>query len=254
MTDLLIGVAQYPNLLDWKKNFDHAIFTIDKFCRENVDLICFQEAFLSGYHPEVLTYDFSEIDYYLDQIRDLAYLNDVGIMIPTLTNDGRRRNSAVYVFNSDQGDLVVYKKGLTPSEKLVLHPRGGKRSARVKGVEVGVLICREVEDPVYTYFKQNNLPDIIFWPSYWGWQYKSKWGPIKYIDGEKDLCFELITKIKRPIFQANMCTTFSKDLKSFDKYGKSVFVNGDCRKVGVGAYGKTDHILIRYDGQKLNKL
>jgi len=252
--NLIIGVVQQPNSLNWKKNFKQAILSINKFSHKKVDVVCFQEAFLSGYHPEVITYYFDEIDWYLERVKEHAYKKKTCVVIPTLNKIGKHCYSAVYVFNSDHGDSVIYKKGLTPSEKLVLKPKSSRRKFKVNGSELGVLICREMEDKPYSYFKKDKMPDLVLWPSYWGWQYKSKWGPIKFSDGKKDKCHQLISKIKKPLVQINMCSTFGKKPNSIDKFGKSVFVNSDNKKIGVGAYGKEDHILVHFDGKKLREV
>ena len=254
MKQLKFGIAQHANCLEWKTNFIQAIKSIDIFLKEKVDIICFQESYLSGYHPEVLTYDFSEITYYLEKLKECAYQKDICLMMPTLFNTGTKRYSLVHVFNSDKGDEIIYKFGLTPSEKLVLHSKKSNRIVSVNGVQVGVLICREMEDPAYMYFHKKRLPDLIFWPSYWGWEYKSKWGPIKYIDGEKDKCYELISELKRPLIQANMCTTFGKKEGEVAKYGKSVFVSSSNTKQAVAAYGKPDHVILNYENGILNNI
>ena len=147
MKKLRFGIAQHANCLDWKTNYLQALKSIDIFLKEKVDVICFQESYLSGYHPEVLTYEFSEIAYYLEKLKEYAYKEDICLMMPTLLNTGIKRYSVVYVFNSDKGDEIIFKYGLTPSEKKVLHPKKSKRIVSIKGVQIGVLICREMEDP-----------------------------------------------------------------------------------------------------------
>ncbi len=56
---MLVGVAQLDNCLSFYKNLQKAKFTINRFAKEGVDLVCFQEAFLSGYHAEFFSKDLS---------------------------------------------------------------------------------------------------------------------------------------------------------------------------------------------------
>ena len=250
---LLIGVAQFDNCLNWQKNYQNAIDTINYFSRKKADLVCFQEAFLSGYHLHIFMYDFSYIDYFLNLIRVHAYKKKICVSIPTIELRNNKYYSAVYIFNGDSGDSIIYKKGLTPSELILMTPKKSKKTFALKGFKLGVLICREMQDHPFEYLDKLNLPDLILWPSYWGWNYKNKWGPIRLSDGKKDLCFLLIKKIKRPLIQMNMSNTFGHGEKLL-RAGKSVVVNSQNKKIGMGKFGKKDRFLVSFDGLKLKFL
>jgi len=51
---VLVGVAQLDNSINWKKNCSQAKRIISKFSKAKVDLVCFQEAYLSGYHADIV--------------------------------------------------------------------------------------------------------------------------------------------------------------------------------------------------------
>lgn len=250
---ILIGAAQLDNNLSWQENCMKAKKIIRKLAREKVQLVCFQEAFLSGYHASFFKRDSSILSSLLEEIKIQAYKSDVCVFLPTMQKIGKYYYNAVYTYNSDKGDSVCYKQGLISGEKTVLKSKKGKRSFKVNGIEFGALICRELEDPAFTYFKKDKLPDILLWPSYWGWQYHHKWGPIKNTTGKPDPCYKLIKKLKRPIIQINMSTTIQIDM-SVKKFGKSVLVNKDGTKVGVGKYGKEDLLIISYRNGVVKKI
>jgi predicted amidohydrolase len=249
---LLIGVVQYENSHRWDKTFEFAKKTIREFKKQNVDIVCFQEAFLSGYGAVSIMLDFSFVDQYLDQIRDYAYELDICVFIPTLIERNLNIYNATYVFNHNGKDTTIFKQGLTPSETIMMHAKKSKKTFKLNGYTIGAIICREVEDKPYTYFDKENLPDLLIWPSYWGWRYKDKWAA-KKTDGKPNLAYNLIKKLKRPMIQVNMASTPLAD-GSHMKTGKSVIINSDNKKVGVGAFGKIDKYLIRFDGKSLKKL
>ena len=250
---LLIGIAQLDNSLNWKHNFLKAKRVIKYLKKKEVDIICFGEAFLSGYHAKVFEKDYFKIDSYLDELKDLAHQLDVSVILPTFIKKGKYFYSCAYLFNTDHGDKIFYKEGLTASEKKVLRSKKGTRVFSVKGTTFGILMCREVEDPAFTYFSKISLPDIILWPSYWGWTYRMKWGPTNYITHKRDKCFWLIKRLKRPMVQINMATTLMADM-TIKKFGKSVVVNADAKRQSVAAYGKEDLFVVSYTNKSLKRL
>jgi predicted amidohydrolase len=195
-------------------------------------------------------YDFTYIKHYLNLIREYAYKKNICVFMPTIELKKSKYYSAVYVFNCDSGDRVIYKKGLTPSEKILITGKASKKSFKLNGIELGVLICREMQDKPFKYFNKKSLPDLILWPSYWGWTYKMKWGPIRLTDGKRDKCYHLISKLKRPLVQINMSNTFGSD-DSKVLGGKSVIVDSENRKIGLGKYGQEDRFLVSFNGLKL---
>lgn len=248
---LRIGVVQYENSHRWDKTYEFAIKTIKELKDKGADLVCFQEAFLSGYGAYSLMLDYKFIDLYLELIKDYAYELDICVFIPTLIERNLKIYNATYVFNHDGKDTIIFKQGLTPSEKIMLTPKKSKKTFKLKGYSIGAIICREVEDKPYTYFPKNNLPDLLIWPSYWGWRYKNKWNP-KLEDGKPSLAYSFIKKVKRPLIQVNMASTpLAND--TILKTGKSVIINSNNKKIGVGAYGKIDKYLIEFDGDRLRK-
>jgi predicted amidohydrolase len=248
----LIGVAQLDNCTDWDKNYKRAKRIISKMSKHNVDLVCFQEAYLSGYHVDIFSKDYSSMPILLNKIREHAYNKNICVYFPTIEKLKKKYLSAVYIFNSDDGDSICYKEGLTPGEKTVMKPKKGKRSFKVNGIKFGSLICREMEDPAYTYYKKSSLPDIILWPSYWGWKYHMKWSPLRKEDGKKDKCYQLVKQLKRPLIQINMSRTIRKDM-STERYGKSVFVDAQNKKVGVGSFGEEELIIVSYNDGVIKK-
>ncbi|MCT4642734.1 MAG: hypothetical protein N4A33_10615 [Bacteriovoracaceae bacterium] len=248
---LTLGICQYENSYRWDKTYIHAINTIKYFKRRNADIVCFQEAFLSGYGAESLLLDYEFIDSYLELIKEYAYELDICVMIPSLIMRNLKIYNATYIFNHDGKDTTIFKQGLTPSEKIILHSKKSKKFFNLKGYNIGVIICREVEDKPFTYFSKHKVPDLLLWPSYWGWRYKSKWGA-KKDDGKRSKAFSLIKKLKVPMIQINMSK--SSDAKGkLIKSGKSVVVNKDASKVGVGAFAKNDRYLVYFDGINLVK-
>ncbi len=251
--ELKIGIAQLDNSLNWKANTKLAKNIINKFAKNGADLVCFQEAYLSGYHARVFKQDSTILPELIDEIRIYAYKKNICVFYPTIEKINKFFYSSVYIFNSDHGDKKIYKFGLTPSEKKVMKPKRSNRYFKVNGVKLATLICREMEDPLFTYLNKKNLPDLLLWPSYWGWKYHHKWGPIDQNDGKKAKPFSLMAKLKRPMIQINMSTTVRFDMTK-EKYGKSVIIDKNNKKVGLGKYGQEDLILISFKDYKIKKL
>lgn len=249
----LIGVAQLDNCTNWEKNCSNAKKIISKFSKKGIHLVCFQEAYLSGYHASIFKKDFKKMPALLNEIKEHAYKSGVCVLFPTIEKIKKNYVSAAYIFNSDTGDEICYKQGLTPAEKTVMKAKSGKRIFQVNKTKFGILLCREMEDPAYTYLNKEKLPDVILWPSYWGWEYHHKWGPLKKSTGKKDKCFSLIKKVKRPLIQINMSTTIRLDM-TVERYGKSVVVDSSNKKVGIGKYGKKDLFVVSYSNGIIKKL
>ena len=135
----------------------------------------------------------------------------------------------------------------------MMKSKRGKRSFFVNGVKFGILICREMQDPAFKYFTKKSLPDVILWPSYWGWKYHMKWSPILKKECKKDKCYQLINRIKRPLIQINMSRTIRKDM-TVERYGKSVVVNAQNKKVGTCNFGEQDLFIVSNKDGKIKKL
>ncbi len=245
--ELLIGVAQLDNCLSWAKNFQRAKQIINKFSKEGVDLVCFQEAYLSGYAKKIFSKDFQKIDLYVDSISEYAKKKNICVVLPTIEQRGKRFYSSAYLINTESGDKVFYKQGLTDSEKIVMHSKRGTRKFKVKDIEIGILMCREVEDHPQKYFKKT-YPDLVLWPSYWGWSYRVKWGSLDS-KGEKYLPYYNLKRLSRPVIQVNMSSTFNKNLE-VEKYGKSLILNSDASKKDALKYGREELAIILFS--KLN--
>ncbi len=166
---------------------------------------------------------------------------------------GRSFYSEVHILNSDQKDFIIYKSGLTQSEKTVLKSKESERTFLLNGYRLGVVICRELEDNLYKYFDKNNQPDLLLWPSYWGWDYHKKWRAINKDDGKKKKCFKQVEKIKKPLIQINFSTQIEKN-KGLRKCGKSIILNSKNKVVGQGAYGKEDKYIVLFDSGRIKKL
>ncbi len=247
-----LGIVQYENSHRWDKNFEYAVKTIKHFSKKGVDIVCFQEAYMSGYGAYSMMMEFSYIEQFLEKIKELAYELDICVFIPSLIEKKLKIYNACYVFNHDKGDSTIYKYGLTPSETIMLTPKRSTRRFSLKGVDIGVLICREMQDKPYAYFDKKDLPQLLLWPSYWGWSYKDKWGE-KTSDGKEDKTYSLIKALKLPLIQINMANTPLANGNMF-KAGKSVIVNSDNKKVGVGSFSKVDRYIVEFKNSKLRKL
>ncbi|MDO9318276.1 MAG: carbon-nitrogen hydrolase family protein [Gammaproteobacteria bacterium] len=249
-----IGIAQLQNTSNWDRNFRKAIATINHFARNKVDLVCFQEAFLSGYFASVIEKDYAPMQDYLDRIRAHAYKKDICVMMPSLSKRNDKLYNSIFVYSSDKGDSILHKKGLTEAEATVMKPGGGPRTFQVNGYKFGVIICREINDKHYSYLNKNQMPDMLLWPAVWGMFYHSSWTTLDPENPKWNKAFAKVAKYKIPMALINLSHQYREKTGELKKLGKSYCVSAENKVVAVGAYGKPDRIVLQLQGKKLTKI
>lgn len=246
-----IGIAQLENTPNSYDNFRRAIATINQFVKCGVDLVCFQEAFLSGYFASVVKKDLKTLEDYLARIRAHAYEKNICVMIPSIwRRDGILYNS-IFVYNSDKGDSILNKKGLTKAEATVMKPGGGPRTFKVNGYKFGILICREIEDKHYAYLNQRQMPDMLLWPAAWGTRYHSSWTALNPKNPNWRKACAKVEKYKIPLALINLSHQFSPKTGELKRFGKSYCVSAENKVIAVGAYGMPERIVLQLRDRKL---
>lgn len=247
----IIGVAQLENTPHWYNNFRKAIATINQFAKKNVDLVCFQEAFLSGYFASVLKKDFTPLEEYLEKIRAHAYEKNICVMMPSLSRRNDKLYNSIFIYNSDKGDLTLHKKGLTKAEATVMEPGGGPRVFNVKGHKFGIIICREIEDSYYAYLNKDYMPDMVLWPAVWGMQSRNSWAALDTKNPKCRKAYAKIEKYKIPLAMINISHHYNLRTGALKRCGKSYFVSAENKAVAVGDYGIPERIVLQLMGNKI---
>lgn len=246
-----IGIAQLENSPNWYNNYRRAISTINLFAKYKVNLLCFQEAFLSGYFASAIHKDFSRLEYYLGNIRSHAYEKNICVMMPTISRSKGDLYNSIFIYNSDKGDSTLHKKGLTKDETTIMKPGGGSRTFEVKGHKFGILMCREIEDKHYAYLERQSMPDMVLWPSAWATLYQESWTSESPQSRE---AYAKVAAYKVPMALINLSHHIQVKTGKLKQRGKSYCVSGDNKVVAVGAYGIPDGIVLQLKDKVLSKI
>lgn len=149
-------IQHSPCLGDIKKNFAFHENSINEAKKDNIDLLVFPELSLTGYDLKDLTYSCSlnQNNILVDKFKELS--EDISFVIgaPWEEPKGIFYNSAL-VF--DKGELIhIHKKAQLPNfgmfkEAMIFKAGSRFLTFELKGVKCGILICREILFPVYSY-------------------------------------------------------------------------------------------------------
>lgn len=230
-----IGIAQTPNSLDLKKNFESITALLARFENSAADLVLFPECCLSGFSAKMKDCTAELLRPYLEHIQSWTNRTGIEVALPTaIVKKGLTYNSG-YWFKKNQA-LSFYKHGLTESE-LKFFSAPIEPTAKVfttNGFRFALLICFEVEQSPWTYFQSDEV-DAILWPGYWGWTLESRWRSEKEL-GDANLIYSNMKHWQRPLLQANFAFNDLGKHKGDGPEGLSFIINADNHLFYRGAH------------------
>ncbi len=140
------GVAQISLCNEIGTNVEKILSYLKSAASLGLDFVCFPECSLTGYKRDFDTVNWGEVAEGLDRLQGAVASEEIMVAVGTpFTQDGKVYNAAVVVSAKDR--LKYFKKHLTDFDKLYFSRGRGTLSFQVKGVECGLLICRDQNDP-----------------------------------------------------------------------------------------------------------
>ncbi|MEP0825036.1 MAG: carbon-nitrogen hydrolase family protein [Nitrososphaera sp.] len=195
MPRLRIGVVQMRISSDIKKNSANILKYIRRASSRNIDLLCFPECALTGYirnHRQIVE---SNVTGEIVKLRDASDSSGVAIVIGTsLPWRGRTFNSALIMMPGSR-IKKYFKHTLTDYDKKYFSPGTNVQGFRINGVNCGVLICRDQNDPSLP--RKFNKIDVLFYLSSHYYSRKES----KYKE-RKNKAFPIVRAIENRVYVA----------------------------------------------------
>jgi len=142
-----IALAQVPHPTSFETGLAEVVRTIAAAAARGARLVCFPECVLkgmrgTGFPVEPLSE--REHDVALEQVRNVAAVHRVHVILPTERPWGRAWQNGAYVVSAD-GAIQGYqtKNQLPPEEETFFEPGTDRRVFHLDGLPIGVVICHE---------------------------------------------------------------------------------------------------------------
>lgn len=157
-----VGIFQFDSSDNISDNHNTIIKAITNASRKNVKLLVFQECATCGYPPiersTIETIDFKELNYYFQEIKQLAKTNNMYIALGTIRKENSKHYNSVRLIDSSGKIIGNYDKRALWGWDLDNFTRGASLGIyNIDGIKVGFRICFEVRFPEYfrELFKSN---------------------------------------------------------------------------------------------------
>jgi len=217
-----IGVCQIDNCTDVGANQKKILSYTDKLSGL-CDLILFPECALTGFSPH-MTLESSELEPFLGLLKKRAIDTSTTIVLPSGLPKGELMYNAAFVLHADGTQSLLYKEGLTDSEKRFFTPgRNATRYIQVGKQRVVVMFCMEAAEPAWTFLEEEAECDAILWPGYWGWKEKIQWDAS--LNKMSKQVYENMKVWKTPLIQCNFSANDASDKRASGPEGLSVVVD-----------------------------
>lgn len=240
---LSVGIAQIPNSTDVAKNFAAIFDLLQKFESMKVDVILFPECSLSGFSAKMRECTETVLHPYVEKIQSWAQKTGVEVVLPTAIAEADKVFNSGFWFKENEHQRF-YKTGLTDSEKnfFSVPANSGEKVFQVKGYNLAVLICFEIEHPAFTYFESGEA-DAILWPGYWGWTSEDIWSEKR--DQELNPIYKNMTEWQIPLLQSNFARNDLEGHKGAGPEGLSFIINENNQLAHKGAHLKSEGFVVQ---------
>lgn len=243
---LSVGIAQIPNSTDVSKNFEAIYGLLQKFETTNVDVILFPECSLSGFTSKMKECTDAVLNPYVEKVQSWVNRTGIEVVLPTAIVESEKVFNSGFWFKENECERF-YKIGLTDSEKKFFSVPADERSKvfKIKGYNVAVLICFEIEHGPWTYFEKEQV-DAILWPGYWGWKLEDTWTE-KREQEKLNPIFKNMTAWQIPILQSNFACNDLDGHTGAGPEGLSFVVNSNNELIRKGAHLKSAGFIVSLD-------
>lgn len=255
MNTLTIALLQLPNSTNIENNTARALQALVMCEREGANLIVFPECFLTGFTAKLDPCTPEDLEPSLEAIELAAAGLGVCVLLPSarMSAEGRVENMGWWL-----GGLArhaFYKAGLTDSELRFFakpeHP--GARIFEVCGHRVGLILCREVADPIEDYIEAPEQLDCLVWPAYFKWDEAFVWSGDEG-DGLMAGAYALVERLGIPLLQANYSGNDETTIRATGPDGRSVVIARDNTLALLGAASTPSAILVEVSREGCNDL
>lgn len=157
-----VGVFQFSSSDNTSDNYNKIVKAITTASNKNIRLLVFHECAICGYppveRPTIESVDFIVLDYYLQEIKQLAKKYSMYIALGTIREQNSKHYNSIQLINPNGEIIGGYDKralwgwdldNFTKGESLGIY--------KIDDIEVGFRICFEVRFPEYfrELFKSN---------------------------------------------------------------------------------------------------
>lgn len=158
------GVVQLSIGEKVEYNLERIYRYMEKAAEEGVDLLAFPEMFLTGYNPSFLdNMDInSMVDDALDEIGKKGRELGVGIIVGHGYCHSNKFINRASVLLPDGCRLKYDKINLTEEEKKYFIPGSDRLCFEFKGHKIGVIICRDQNDPMLVKHLKEQGIDMLY--------------------------------------------------------------------------------------------
>ncbi len=195
MPRLRIGVVQMHISSDIKRNCANILKHIEHASSRNLDLLCFPECALTGYirnHGQIIE---SDVASEIIKLHNASDSSGVALVVGTsLPWKGRTFNSALIMLPGSRIKRY-FKHTLTDYDKKYFSPGTNVQGFRINGINCGVLICRDQNDPSLP--RKFNKIDVLFYLS----SHYYSCNELKYKE-RKNKAFPIVRAIENRIYVA----------------------------------------------------
>ena len=248
---LQIGISQIQNNIQVKQNLSVILDCISKHQKVESNLVLFPECALTGFTSLVKNTVFTEVLTAFDKIQNLVDSGITSAMVPTVikSNEGGFINAGFY-FQPNKPRIFIAKEGLTESEqKFFTSGSNNYRQFEMNGYKIAFLICIEAAHEPWRYLDENDKPDLILWPAYWGKDEIPVWNESLTKDDLKVYQNNKIWKV--PILRATYFENHENVGLSPGPYGQSLVINQDNELFYSAAKSAAEDYIVNFQKNKL---
>lgn len=241
-----IGIAQIPNSVDISQNYESIYRWLQKFETAAVDLVLFPECSLSGFTAKMRQCTLSALSSYLEKIQSWTAQTGIEVALPTAIVEADRVYNSGFWFKG-KNRQKFFKTGLTESEKkfFSIPDNPGSKVFQLKGYNLGVLICFEVEQEPWTYFSEGQV-DALLWPGYWRWSLQDIWGPQKD-SAQPNVIYSNMEIWRMPILQSNFAYNDLEGHEGAGPEGLSFVIDHNNKLVHKGRHLESNGFVVCLD-------
>jgi len=250
MNTLTVALLQLPNSTDITLNTKRALRALAMCEREGADLIVFPECFLTGFTAKLEPCAQKDLEPSIAAIEDAAREVGVHVVLPSARVDDTGRVENMGWWLDGHRREPFYKAGLTESELRFFakpeHP--GARTFEVCGYTVGLLLCREIADPIEHYIAAPEQPDCLIWPAYFKWDEEFVWGSDEQGELMAGAC-AIVERLGIPLLQSNYCYNDETTIRSTGPDGRAVVIARDNTLALQGCTSEMSMLLVEVSGE-----
>jgi predicted amidohydrolase len=104
---LSVGIAQIPNSVDVSKNFEAIQIQLQKFEKQNVDLIVFPECSLSGFAATMRECTETVLSPYFEKIQNWTNQTGIEVVLPTAIAEADKVFNSGYWFKKNSRERFI---------------------------------------------------------------------------------------------------------------------------------------------------